>query len=154
MIQKRPYTLDMEGNPHKSELSREAIVARLRAHGINPTSQRIDVAELLFERPQHLSAEQVLHAVRQAGHAISKATIYNTLGLFARKGLVREVNVDSSRVFYDSNTTGHHHFYNIDTGELTDIDEMALQVTALPNVPVGTRVEGVEVVVRVREKRD
>jgi Fur family iron response transcriptional regulator len=144
----------MEDNPHNLHMTREAIVAMLREHGINPTSQRIDVAQLLFARPQHLSAEQVMHAVRQAGHVISKATIYNTLGLFASKGLVREVNVDSSRVFYDSNTGKHHHFYNVDTGELTDIDDLALQVTDLPEVPAGTRMEGVEVIVRVRESRD
>jgi Fur family iron response transcriptional regulator len=140
----------MEGNLEKSGLSHEAVVAMLRKHGINPTSQRIDVATLLFAQPQHLSAEQVLHAVQQAGHTISKATIYNTLGLFASKGLVREVNVDSSRVFYDSNTSKHHHFYNIDTGELMDIDNAALQVAELPEVPAGTCMDGVDVIVRVR----
>ena len=97
------------------------IASQLRKVGITPTQQRVQIAEILFARPQHMSADQVLALVNRDGPTASKATIYNTLGLFARKGLVREVIVDPSKVFYDSNTTVHHHFFNVDTGELTVI---------------------------------
>ena len=62
----------------------------------------------------------------------SLATVYNTLGLFASKGLIREVIVDPSKVFYDSNTKPHHHFFNVDTGLLRDFDSDAVQIEQLP----------------------
>jgi Fur family iron response transcriptional regulator len=75
--------------------------------------------------------------------------VYNTLGLFALKGLVREVIVDPSRVFYDTNTGDHHHFYNIDSGELRDIKSTDIQINALPELPDGTSAEGVNVIIRI-----
>lgn len=122
----------------------------LARHDIAPTQQRRQIAQILFARPQHLSAEQVLERVNQNGAVASKATVYNTLGLFARKGLVREVIVDPSKVFYDSNTAAHHHFYNIDTGLLQDIDSQELSLQGLPTLPEGVELDGVDVIVRVR----
>ncbi len=122
----------------------------LQQHDIAPTQQRREIAQILFARPQHVSADQVLERVNQEGSVASKATVYNTLGLFARKGLVREVIVDPSRVFYDSNPTAHHHFFNIDTGMLEDIDAQQLLVQNLPEPPAGTDVESVDIIVRVR----
>ena len=81
---------------------------------------------------------------------MSLATVYNTLGLFARNGLIREVIVDPARVFYDPNTSNHHHFYNIDTGELRDIEAAELDIETLPAPPEGTVAEGVDVIIRVR----
>jgi Fur family transcriptional regulator, iron response regulator len=122
----------------------------LAAHAIAPTQQRRQIARILFARPQHLSADQVLAQVNQNSILASKATVYNTLGLFARKGLVREVIVDPSKVFYDSNTSVHHHFYNVDTGLLQDIDNADLHLQGLPTLPEGVALEGVEIIVRVR----
>ncbi len=138
--------------PRRDELplDRGQVIDLLQAHGILPTQQRVEIAQVLFARPQHLSADQVLAAVNRERHLVSKATVYNTLGLFARKGLVREVIVDPSRVFYDPNTEDHHHFYNVDTGTLEDIDPGALALGPLPPPPPGTVTEGVDVVIRVR----
>ncbi|MCW8987842.1 MAG: transcriptional repressor, partial [Gammaproteobacteria bacterium] len=80
----------------------------------------------------------------------SKATIYNTLGLFAKKGLVKEVIVDPSKVFYDSNVSRHFHFFNTDTGILTDIPDGAINVDHLPESPEGTVSTGLEVIVRIK----
>ena len=134
-------------------LGREAVVELLKEHAIQPTQQRVEIAQILFARPQHLSADQVLAAVNADGSLVSKATVYNTLGLFADKGLVREVIVDPNRVFYDSNTSTHHHFYNVDTGALTDIDADEVAISGLPSLPAGTLAEGVEVIIRVRQER-
>ena len=87
------------------------------------------------------------------GTPVSKATVYNTLGLFARKGLVRELFVGAGKVLYDSNTTNHDHVYDVDTGTLTDVEPGAIEVGALPALPAGTRVESVEIVIRVRRPR-
>ena len=81
---------------------------------------------------------------------VSKATVYNTLGLFARKGLVRELVVDPSKVYYDPTTSPHHHFYNVDTGELMDMKDSELSLGELPALPEGTVTEAVDVVIRLR----
>jgi Fur family iron response transcriptional regulator len=117
---------------------------------IAPTQQRRQIAQILFARPQHVSAEQILERVNQNGSVASKATVYNTLGLFARKGLIREVIVDPSRVFYDSNPSEHHHFFNVDTGQLEDIEAQQLILQNLPTPPAGTELENVDIIVRVR----
>lgn len=128
----------------------EELRAALDKRGIQPTIQRLGIAAVLFTQPHHLSAEQILEAVNQGTQYTSRATVYNTLNLFVRQGLIREVIVDPTKVFYDPNTHPHHHFYNVDTGELMDIDASALPIGDLPHPPPGTRTEGVDVIVRVR----
>lgn len=126
------------------------LIGMLRTHGIKPTQQRVQIAGVLFARPQHLSADQVLEQVNERHGHVSKATVYNTLGLFSRKGLVREVIVNPTKVFYDSTTHPHHHIYNVDTGTLTDLDPVAIDIGKLPAPPHGTEIDGVDVVIRVR----
>jgi len=130
--------------------SKAEAIRRLQDKAINPTQQRIVIAQLLFAQPQHLSAEQVLMNVQGSGTHVSKATVYNTLSLFAEKGLVKEVIVDPSKVFYDSNTTEHHHIYNVDNGRLADIEDIDLNLAELPQLPEGTQLDGVDVIIRVR----
>lgn len=130
----------------------EEAEALLRAHGIHVTRQRIDIVLVLFARAGHFSADQLLEAVNRAAPETSKATIYNNLRVLVEKGLVREVIADPSRIFYDSNTQPHHHVYNVDSGELTDIDATTVEVKGLPALPDGTVAEGVDVIVRVRAR--
>ena len=131
-------------------MSRLDILSLLEQHGILPTPQRIEVAEVLLERPQHLSAEQIIERLKQAGSGVSKATVYNTLNLFGERGLVRELMVDPERKFYDSTTRPHHHFYNVDTGELVDIPDEQVRFSELPELPEGTESDSVEVLIRIR----
>ncbi len=126
------------------------IIELMRDHEITPTQQRLEIAQILFTKPQHLSADQVLAMVNQDSALVSKATVYNTLKLFANKGLVKEVIVDPAKVFYDSTTTPHYHFYNVDTGTLTDIEVREMPVGNLPDLPEGTEAEGIDVIIRVR----
>ena len=130
---------------------RDDIKNKLKSSGVTPTTQRVDIAQILFARPQHLSAEQILKKVNEESDSTaSKATVYNTLGLFAKKGLVKEVNVDSSKVFYDSNVSKHFHFYNIDTGLLTDIPVDDINFDTLPKLPEGTESSSLEIIVRIK----
>ena len=130
---------------------RDSIINKLKSYGVSPTSQRIEIAQILFARPQHLSAEQISKVVNsESSSTVSKATIYNTLGLFAKKGLVKEVIVDPSKVFYDSNITEHYHFFNTDTGKLTDIPLNEINFNKLPELPEGTESSGLEVIVRIK----
>lgn len=131
-------------------ITRESLADLLRSHGIAPTHQRIEIAHVLFERKQHLSAEQILAAVNARHAETSKATVYNTLRLFLEKRLVRELVVDPTRVFYDPNTAPHHHFYDVVTGQLTDIPADAVRITDLPALPAGTVADGVDVIIRTR----
>jgi Fur family iron response transcriptional regulator len=127
------------------------LITMLQEHDIKSTQQRLQIAGVLFAKPQHLSADQVLGQVNKlAGVYVSKATVYNTLGLFTRKGLIREVIINSTKVFYDSTTHPHHHIYNVDTGMLMDLDADEININGLPTPPAGTRIDGVDVVVRVR----
>ncbi len=129
--------------------TRADLVVMLRNAGITPTHQRIKIGEVLFSREQHLSAEQVLAAVNQEDDEVSKATVYNTLGVFAEHGLLREVIVDPSKVFYDSNVSKHHHLFYSDTGELEDIADENIEVSKLPNLPSDLQIEEVDVIIRV-----
>ncbi|MFQ5660928.1 MAG: Fur family transcriptional regulator [Gammaproteobacteria bacterium] len=134
--------------------NREAadIAVFIKQHGINPTAQRIEIAKILLSRSQHLSADQVLNAVNRKQTIVSKATVYNTLNLFAEKGLVRQVIVDPNKLFYDSNTAAHFHIYNEDSGQLIDLDAAKLEISGLPKLPENTVECGVDVIVRVRNR--
>lgn len=107
----------------------------------------------MLREPCHLSADQVMALLRRAGSGVSKATVYNTLHLFSAQGLLREIAVDPSRLFYDSTTASHHHIYNEDTGELLDVLPDELEVSRLPPLPAGTNAQSLEVVIRVRNQR-
>jgi len=130
----------------------DKVARRLRDYDIFPTRQRVQIARVLLTGNQHLCADQVLDKVKATGSKVSKATVYNTLGLFADKGILRQVNVDPNRVFYDTNNSEHHHFYNIDSGELSDIDPGHILVDQLPDAPEGSIVDGVEVIIRIRQR--
>ena len=134
----------------QNKYTRDNLAEVLRGHGINPTHQRIEIAHAIFSRGEHLSAEQILVLVNDRASETSKATVYNTLNLFLEKKLIREVIVDPSKVFYDPNPDPHHHFYNVDTGELTDIDARDIWVSGLPPLPRGMATEGVDIIVRIR----
>ncbi len=130
--------------------NRQDLIALLRTHGVAPTHQRLEIAHVLFGRGEHLSADRILALVNERHAETSKATVYNTLNLFRDRGLIREVIVDPKRVFYDPNTQPHHHLYNVDTGEITDISAAALAVSGLPELPPGMVTEGVDIIVRIR----
>ena len=81
--------------------------ALFEKYGILPTPQRLEIAHILLEKPQHLSAEHIIEKLKVADSAVSKATVYNSLNLFSARGLVKEVMVDPVRKFYDSTTHPH-----------------------------------------------
>ncbi len=143
----------MRQNPRPTPRLDDDQAARLlQDHGISPTRQRVQVAAVLFARRHHLSAEQLLRLVNWDDELVSKATVYNTLGLFVRKGLVREVVVDRARVFYDTNVEKHHHIYDLDDGTLTDFASGEIAVNGLPPLPAGAVVDGIDVIVRIRRR--
>jgi Fur family iron response transcriptional regulator len=99
-----------------------------------------------------MTAEQILLALRESSRRISKATVYNTLKLFVAQGLARQIYVDPERCVYDSTMSPHHHFQNLDTGEMIDIRPDELAFAKLPPLPPDTEIADVEVVIRLRRR--
>ena len=127
----------------------------LRKAHLRPTRQRLALAELLFSKgDRHLSAEVLYEEAKQAGVAVSLATIYNTLHQFTECGLLRSISVDSTKTYFDTNTGNHHHFFNEKTEELLDMSEDSMQVENIPSPPSGMEVSRVDVVVRIRPNQD
>ncbi|OGT66363.1 MAG: transcriptional repressor [Gammaproteobacteria bacterium RIFCSPLOWO2_01_FULL_47_190] len=135
-----------------NDINTGRVQALLAEHAIRPTSQRVQIAAVLFAQPQHLSADLVMSKVNRTRPIVSKATVYNTLNLFAKKGLIREVIIDSGKVFYDSNTDVHHHIYNEDTGMLLDVAADEMVIENLPDIPANTETTGIDVIIRVKNK--
>jgi Fur family iron response transcriptional regulator len=131
-------------------MKRVDLIAELERCGIQPTPQRLEIASILLAQPQHISADQIIDKLRLSGSEVSKATVYNTLNLFGERGLVRELIIDPKRRYYDSRADLHHHFFNVDTGELQDIDVHEVGFRELPAIPEGTSCESVEVLIKVR----
>jgi len=133
-------------------MTRSGVRTLIEQLDILPTPQRVEIAHILLERPQHLSAEQIIERLKAADSGVSKATVYNTLNLFSARGLIKEVMVDPVRKFYDSTTHPHHHFYNVDSGDLADIPDEQVNFAGLPDLPEGTERESVEVLIKVRDQ--
>jgi Fur family iron response transcriptional regulator len=135
------------------QLTREQIVHELQSHGLKPTAQRVRIAELLMSAPTHITADQILANLRRSGERVSKATVYNTLKVLAQRGLVRQIHLDPERSVYDSTRAPHHHFHDLETGELRDIDPRDIAFSRFPSLPEGMEAEAIEVVIRLRRKQ-
>lgn len=148
------YNAAMSSQPPPFPLDRPSVIELLLAHHITPTAQRVEIAQFVYRRAQHICADHILAGVNAEGGRVSKATVYNTLGLFVEKGILREVLIDPERIFYDSNTHQHHHLYNADTGELSDVPAGTISVQGLPDLGSEVELEGVDLVIRVRNRQD
>jgi Fur family iron response transcriptional regulator len=129
------------------------VLELLRGVGLRPTRQRLALARMLFEgEDRHVTAE-ILHAeALGAKVSVSLATVYNTLHQFTSTGLLREIVVDASRSYFDTNTTQHHHFFLEGSGHLQDIPGERLPLADLPPPPPGTSVKRVDIIIRLKEE--
>ena len=129
------------------------LYSQLKEAGLRPTRQRLALAEILFSSgDRHLTAETLYEEARATRYPPSLATIYNTLNQFAEHGLVREIALYGSKVWYDTKTGPHYHFYLEDKDELFDIPEELVPALNIP-APEGTEGSGVDVVIRLKSKR-
>ena len=124
----------------------------LAGAGLRPTRQRLTLAALLVGDGQdrHVTAESLFEAAREADEKVSLATVYNTLKAFCDAGLLREITVDGSKSYFDTNMTDHPHFYWEDSARLTDAPVEQLEIKRLPQAPAGAEVASVDVVIRLR----
>jgi len=129
------------------------VKAMLRQVGLRPTRQRMALGWLLFGKgDRHLTAEMLYEEATRAKVPVSLATIYNTLHQFTEVGLLRQVGVDGSKAYFDTNTSSHHHFFFEGADELVDIPSAEVVVGKTPLPPEGFEVDRVDVVVRLRRK--
>ena len=135
----------------KSRDPDQGAIARLRDAKLRPTRQRVDLVGLLFRAgDRHVTAESLHAEAARAGVQVSLATVYNTLHQFTEAGLLRQVVVDASRTYFDTNTGNHQHFFVQDEATLIDIPGENIAVAGVPAPPKGMSVERIDVVVRVR----
>jgi len=129
------------------------VATRLRLAGLRPTKQRLSLAQLLFSKGnRHVSAEALHEEALAADVPVSLATVYNTLHQFNQAGLLRAVAVDSSKTYFDTNTSEHHHFYLEEENLVVDVPASQITVADLPEPPEGMEIARVDVIVRLREK--
>lgn len=128
----------------------ERIDGVLRAAGLRPTRQRVALAGLLFRRgDRHITAEELHVEVLAAGEQVSLATVYNALHQFQQAGLLRELTVEGSKSYFDTNTSNHNHFYVEMDDRLLDIPGDTVRVNGLPEPPPGMKIAHIDVVVRL-----
>jgi len=124
----------------------------LRDHGINPSAQRVAVAKYVLHTDEHPSADEVWTRVKKRFPQVSRATVYNTVNLFVKKGLLRQFALTEGRVVFDPKTDDHHHFIDEETGKILDVPWNAVKVADAPKLE-GYEVREYQVVMRGRRTR-
>jgi Fur family iron response transcriptional regulator len=137
----------------KTELVQRNLAERLQDHGIQPSAQRVAVAQYALHTDEHPSADEVWARVRRSFPFISRATVYNTLNLFVERGLLQALVIAEGRVVFDPKTDRHHHFLDEQTGTIHDVPWEALEVKHVQSLR-GFDVRAYQVVLRGRRKGD
>jgi Fur family iron response transcriptional regulator len=126
------------------------VETRLQSAGLRATPKRIAIGGLLFDGlDRHVTADDVAVMARKNGVRVSLATVYNTLNQFVSAGLMKRITLDTDRTYFDSNVSDHHHLFFEDNGVLHDIPGDSIRVEGLPEIPTGSKISSVEVIVRI-----
>ena len=136
-------------------MKNQDFLTKLRNSGLRPTKQRLKICEVLFDSKKtfHFTINDLVKIIeKNTNEKISLATVYNTIHAFNKKGYVKEVTISNDKTYFDTNTTSHHHFYDLRTNELIDIDSEKIQLKHVPQPPKGKKINGIEVVINVREE--
>lgn len=129
------------------------VTEMLRDSGLRPTRQRVALAELLYSKGhRHISAEILHEEAVRASVPVSLATVYNTLHQFTEAGLLREVAIDGTKTYFDTNVHDHHHFFIEGENRVVDIPRDGIGIGRVPQAPEGMEIVRIDVVVRVRPK--
>ena len=125
---------------------------KLRASGLRPTKQRLAICKILFDRKEtfHFTIYKLQKiAEKNIKKKISLATLYNTVHAFEKKGYLKEISLKGNKTFFDTNTKNHHHFYDEETLQLTDIKNESISIKNLPNIPNGKKIKDIEVTIKI-----
>ena len=127
-------------------------VDRLRSSGLRPTKQRLTICKILFDRKDtfHFTIDKLKKKIeKNTKSKISLATVYNTVHAFKNNGYLKEISLQGNKTFFDTNSKSHHHFYDQDTGDLTDIKNEDIILSKLPSTPKGKKIKEIEVTVSI-----
>ena len=136
-------------------ITKTNFIEKLRNSGLRPTKQRIKICDALFNREKtfHFSISELTKILRlQFNQKISLATVYNTVHAFQKKGYLKEISIGNDMSYFDTNTSSHHHFYDQQTRELTDIDSQEVELKKTPTPPNGKKIDDVEVTFKISKK--
>ena len=132
----------------------EKYIKKLRISGLRPTKQRIKICEVLFETEKtfHFSVDELTKKIQnQSDKKISVATVYNTVHAFEKKGYLKQIPINSSQTYFDTNTTNHHHFYDVKAEKLIDLDNKDIGPINIQKSIPGKKIKSVEVLVKLED---
>ena len=127
-------------------------IDKLRASDLRPTKQRLAICKILFDRKEtfHFTIYQLQKiAEKNIKKKISLATLYNTVHAFEKKGYLKEISLKGNKTFFDTNIKNHHHFFDEETLQLTDIKNESISIKNLPNIPNGKKIKDIEVTIKI-----
>ena len=130
----------------------DIFATKLRKSGLRPTKQRLKICEALFTTDEtfHFTINDLKKIIEvKLGEKISLATIYNTVYAFKKKGYLKEISITSEKSYFDTNTSSHHHFFDVRENELIDINSSQIQLKNIPNPPKGKSIKDVDVVINI-----
>ena len=127
-------------------------IEKLRSSGLRPTKQRLIICKLLFDRKKtfHFTINDISKILEKATNKkISLATIYNTVHSFKKKGYLKEISVNSDKNYFDTNTSNHHHFLDINTNKLIDLNKDDVDFIKIKKILPGKKIKSIEVLVKI-----
>ena len=127
-------------------------IERLRSSGLRPTKQRLTICKVLFNRKEtfHFTIDNLKKIIeKNTKSKVSLATVYNTVHAFKNNGYLKEISLHGNKTFFDTNSSSHHHFYDEDTGDLSDIKNEDINLSKLPSTPKGKKIKEINVTISV-----
>ena len=125
---------------------------KLRESGLRPTKQRIKICEVLFNSTEtfHFTIKDLVKIIEnEANIKVSLATVYNTVHAFNKKGYLKEIPINSSQSYYDTNISHHHHFFDEDENKLIDIDQNDVDEVMIKKTIPGKKIKSIEVIAKI-----
>ena len=129
-------------------------IDKLRNSGLRPTKQRLQICEVLFdtEKTFHFTINELDRKIKkQINNKISLATIYNTVHAFEKKGYLKQIPINSSQTYFDTNVTDHHHFYDLKGGKLIDLENSEVGPISIKRKINGKKIKSIEVLVKLED---
>ena len=127
-------------------------IEKLRDSGLRPTKQRLKICEVLFntEKTFHFTIKDLARMIKdKLNNKISLATVYNTVHAFEKKGYLKQIPINSSQTYFDTNTTDHHHFYDLKAEKLIDLDNKDIGPINIQKSIPGKKIKSVEVLIKL-----
>ena len=124
----------------------------LRVKDLRPTKQRVLIGNFLFDGiDKHVTAESLFKKLSNEKHGVSLATVYNTLHEFCKKKLLNKITIDTDKVYFDTNTSSHHHFFSDKEKILLDIKSQDVKISSMPEAPNGKKIKKVELIIHLED---